>query len=76
MKNCVDGFSGCARMGIYDSITRLEKKDSALEMGDLTELHLARNFARSKRDFQRRQHRLSRLRYSLAQRITGLIHGQ
>ena len=68
----VDGFSGCARIGIWFSY-RIGKNDSALEMGDLTELHSARNFARSKRDFQRRQHRSSRLRYSLAQRITGLL---
>ena len=34
-----------------DSVTRLENKDSALEMGDLTELHSTRNFARSKGDF-------------------------
>ena len=53
-----------------------KKKYSALERRDLTELHSARNFARSKGDFQRRQHRSSRLRYSLAQRIAGLIHGQ
>ena len=53
-----------------------KKKVSALEMRDLTELHSARNFTRLKGDFQRRQHRSSRLRSSLAQRITGLIHGQ
>ena len=49
---CVDGFSGCARIGIWFSY-RIVKKDSALEMRDLTELHSARNFARSKEDFQR-----------------------
>ena len=76
IKNCVDGFPGFAIGLAHDSVTRSEKRDSALEMRDLTELHLARNFARSKEDFQRRQHRSSRLRYSLAQRITGLIHGQ
>ena len=68
MKNCIDGFPGCARIGIYDSwvsrvckdwhLIQLQdwKKDSALEMRDLTELHSARNFMRSKGDFQRRQH--------------------
>ena len=50
-----------------------KKRDSALEMRDLTELHSARNFAKSKGDFQRRQHRSRRLRYSLAQRNTGLL---
>ena len=60
-----------------DSVTRLNKnEDLALEMRDLTELHWARNFLRSKGNFQRRQHRSSRLRYSrLAWRISGLIHG-
>ena len=59
-----------------DSVTRLDKnEDLALEMRDLTELHWARNFVRSKGDFQRRQHRSSRLRSRLAWRISGLIHG-
>ena len=59
-----------------DSVTRLDKnEDLALEMRDLTELHCARNFLRSKGDFQRRQHRSSRLRSRLAWRISGLIHG-
>ena len=41
-----------------DSVTRLDKnEDLALEIRDLTELHWARNFMRSKGDFQRRQHR-------------------
>ena len=40
-----------------DSVTRLDKnEDLALEMRDRTELHWARNFMRSKGDFQRRQH--------------------
>ena len=61
---------------VDDSVTRLDKnEDLALEMRDLTELHWARNFLRSKRDFQRRQHRSSRLRSRLAWRISGLIHG-
>ena len=55
-----------------DSVTRLNKnEDFALEMRDLTELHWARNFMRSKGDF----HRSSRLRSRLAWRISGLIHG-
>ena len=54
------GFQGVRGLA-YDSVTRLGKKDSALEMRDLTELHSARNFARSKGDF----HRSSRLRYLL-----------
>ena len=59
-----------------DSVTRLDKnEDLALEMRDLTELHWARNFMRSNGDFQRRQHRSSRLRSRLAWRISGLIHG-
>ena len=59
-----------------DSVTRLDKnEDLALEMRDLNELHWARNFMRSKGDFQRRQHRSSRLRSRLAWRISGLIHG-
>ena len=42
---------------VDDSVTRLDKnEDLALEMRDLTELHCARNFLRSKGDFQRRQH--------------------
>ena len=36
---------------------------------------ISRNFMRSKGDFQRRQHRSSRLRSRLAWRISGLIHG-
>ena len=45
-----------------DSVTRLDKnEDLALEMRDLTDLHWARNFMRSKGEFQRRQHRSSRL---------------
>ena len=45
-----------------DSVTRWDKnEDLALEMRDLTELHWARNFMRSKGDFQRRQHRSSRM---------------
>ena len=44
------GFQGVQRLA-YDSITGLEQKDSALEMRDLTDLHSARNFARSKGDF-------------------------
>ena len=47
----------------------------ALEMRDLTELHWAWNFMRSKGDMQRRQHRSSQLRSRLAWRISGLIHG-
>ena len=59
-----------------DSVTRLDKnEDLALEMRDRTELHWARNFMRSKGDFQRCQHRSSRLRSRLAWRISGLIHG-
>ena len=59
-----------------DSVTRLDKtEDLTLEMRDLAELHWARNFMRSKGDFQRRQHRSSRLRSRLAWRISGLIHG-
>ena len=65
------GFQGVQGLA-YDSDTRLEKRDSALEMRDLTELHSARNFVRSKGDFQRRQHRSSRLLYFLAQRISGM----
>ena len=63
--------------GLSDvSVTRLDKnEDLALEMRDLTELHCARNFMRSKGDFQRRQHRSRRLRSRLAWRISGLIHG-
>ena len=57
-----------------DSVTRLDKnEDLALEMRDLTKLHWARNFMRSKGDFQRRQHRSSRLCSRLAWRISGLI---
>ena len=59
-----------------DSVTRLDKnEDLALEMRDLTELRLARNFMQSKGDFQRRQHHSNRLRSCLAWRISGLIHG-
>ena len=58
------------------SVTRLDKnKGLALEMRDLTELHWARNFLRSKRDFQRRQHCSSRLRSRLTWRISGLMPG-
>ena len=61
---------------VDDSVTRLDKnEDLVLEMRDLTKLHWARNFLRSKGDFQRRQHRSSRLRSRLAWRILGLIHG-
>ena len=61
---------------VDDSDTRLDKnEDLTLEMRDLLELHWARNFLRSKGDFQRRQHRSSRLRSRLAWRISGLIHG-
>ena len=46
-----------------DSVTRLDKnEDLSFEMRDLTKLHLVRNFMRSKGDFERRQHRSSRLR--------------
>ena len=69
----IHGFP--ARIGIWFSY-KIGKKDSALKMRYLTELHSARNFMRSKGDFQRRQHRSSQLRYSLAQQTTGLIHGQ
>ena len=55
-----------------DSVTRLDKnEDLVLEMRDLTELHWARNFLRSKGDFQRLQRRSSRLRSRLAWRISG-----
>ena len=62
------GFSRvCEDWRMNDSVTRLDKnEDLALEMRDLTELHWARNFMRSKGDFQRRQHRSSRLRSRLA----------
>ena len=43
--HCVRGFA-------FDSVTRLEKRHSASEMRDLTELHSARNFMRSKGDFK------------------------
>ena len=59
----VSRFQGVQGLA-YDSETGLDKKDSAW------------NFARSKGDFQCRQHRSSRLSYFLAQRITELIHGQ
>ena len=50
-----------------DSVTWLDKnEDLASEMKDLTKLHRARNFMRSKGDFQRRQHRSSCLCSSLA----------
>ena len=58
-----------------DSVTRLDKnEDLALEMRDLTELHWARNFLRSKGDFQRRQHRSSRLRSR--KKESRLLHAQ
>ena len=70
------GFSRVCEGLADDSVTRLDKnEDLALEMRDLTELHWARNFMWSKGDFQRRQHRSSRLRSRLAWRISGLIHG-
>ena len=75
MKNCVEGFQNVRGLA-DDLVTKLDKnEDLALEMRDLTELYLARNFMRSKGDFQRRQHRSSRLRSRLAWRISGLIHG-
>ena len=59
-----------------DLVTRLDNNENlASEMRDLTELHCARNFLRLKGDFQRRQHRSSRLRSRLAWRISGLIYG-
>ena len=78
MKNCVDGFSGWQGLA-YDSVNDwkiIGKKDLALEMRDLTDLHSAWNFARSKEEFQRRQQRSNRLRYSMAQQIKGLFHIQ
>ena len=45
-----------------DSVTRFVRKlDLALEIRDLTKLHWALNFLRSKGDFQRRHDRSSRL---------------
>ena len=59
-----------------DSVTRFVRKlDLALEIRDLTKLHWALNFLRSKGDFQRRHDRSSRLLSHLAARISGLIHG-
>ena len=59
-----------------DSLTRFVRKlDLAFEIRDLTKLHWALNFLRSKGDFQRRQDRSSRLRSRLATRISGLIQG-
>ena len=59
-----------------DSVTRFVRKlDLALEIRDLTKLHWALNFLRSKGDFQRRHDRSSRLLSRLAARISGLIHG-
>ena len=59
-----------------DSVTRLVRNlDLAFEIRDLTKLHWALNFLRSKGDFQRRHGRSSRLLYRLATRISGLIHG-
>ena len=59
-----------------DSVTRFVRKlDLAFEIRDLTKLHLALNFLRSKGDFQRRHDRSSRLLSRLAARISGLIHG-
>ena len=43
------GFQGVRGLA-FDSVTRLEKRISALEMRNLTELHSARNFMRSKED--------------------------
>ena len=55
-----------------DSVTRFVRKlDLAFEIRDLTKLHWALNFLRSKGDFQRRHDRSSRL----LSRISGLIHG-
>ena len=57
-------------------MTRFVRKlDLALEIRDLTKLHWALNFLRSKGDFQRRHDRLSRLLSHSATRISGLIHG-
>ena len=54
-----------------DSVTRFVRKlDLALEIRDLTKLHWALNFLRSKGDFQRRHDRSSRLLSRLATRIT------
>ena len=64
--------------GLADySVTKLDQnEDLSLELRDLTELHWALlNFMRSKGDFQRCQHRSSRLRSRLAWRISVLIHG-
>ena len=59
-----------------DSVTRFVRKlDLALEIRDLTKLHWALNFLRSKGDFQQRHDRSSRLLSRLAARISGLIHG-
>ena len=59
-----------------DSVTRFVRKlDLAFEIRDLTKLHWALNFLRSKGDFQRRHDRSSRLLTRLATRISGLIHG-
>ena len=59
-----------------DSVTRFVRKlDLAFEIRDLTKLHWALNFLRSKGDFQRRHDRSSRLLSGLATRISGLIHG-
>ena len=57
-----------------DSVTRFVRKlDLALEIRDLTKLHWALNFSRSKGDFQRRHDRSSWLLSRLATRISGLI---
>ena len=45
----IHGFPGCASIGIWFSC-KIGKKDSALEMRFLTELHSARNSMRSKGD--------------------------
>ena len=59
-----------------DSVIRFGRKlDLAFEIRDLTKLHWAINFLRSKGDFQRRFDRSSQLLFRLATRISGLIHG-
>ena len=57
-------------------MTRFVRKlDMAFEIRDLTKMHWALNFLRSKGDFQRRHDRSSRLLSRSATRISGLIHG-
>ena len=59
-----------------DYVTRFVRKlDLALEIRDLTKLHWALNFLRSKGDFQRRHDRSSRLLSCLATRISRLMYG-